>query len=236
MPSFSKLGFYDGPLALPAEIEGSGSIQVDPITTTQILTRKYAQLKTVYQPPVIGSSSFNDTIFSQAFFVSEHVDDIRGGLVFFHRIFCTVPPPRTESRLISFTYPGRSQAYFSNGKAIGWNAYGAAAPKTRLVSATVLFTYALQLNIVTDPSTIFAGISQPSSITFNGKLVDYTGDVYTPSGTVYLPGNRAQAGWLIAGTIPTASATPWIISIEQKRFMGPVWEQAIVQLTSGLAF
>ena len=240
MATLTKGVFYDGPLTFPVEVEGSGEIQVDPITTTQVLTRKYAQLRATYQPPIIGFAPFNDLQFPNAYFVSENVEKIEGALVFFKRTFCTIPPPRTEQRLISFTYPGASKFNSSatSGQPIGWNQYGTAYPKTRLVNASVLYLYALQTGINVDPGQLFLPI-QPSSITYQGKLVDFVGSVYAPTGNRFLPSNKVESGWAFQGTtnpVSYAAVIPWIISVEQRRFMGPVWEQAVVQFTNGLQF
>jgi len=69
--------------------------------------------------------------------------------------------------------------------------------------------------------------------------VDYYGDVYVSAGTISTGSNRTQTLFVYQGTTtpPLASTViPWIVDVEQRRFMGPIWEQAVVQFTNGLAF
>ena len=235
--------FYDGPLTLPTEVEGSGAIALDSITQAQVLTRKYVQLQSLYVPPIPNSSSYPDKIFPGLWFVSEKIDKIENGLTCFTRIFCSVPMPRVERRLISFTYPGRSAAYTSrsSGGYIGWNQYGGGAPKTRLEPVQVQYTYVLVVSPILDPYNVFPNPPQPSAITYNGKLVDFVGDVYAPSGPSYQSGNRVEQSWAYQGTTSPSggqigSVVPWVIAVDQRRYMGPIWEQAVTQFPNGLLY
>ena len=239
MTQLSTGVFYDGNIAAPIEIEGSGEIQVDPITTGQVLTRKYAVLRTNYQPPTPGFQPFVDGRLNSAYFVDEKVQKIEGSATFFNRRYATIPPNRTETRLVSFTYPGVSGFIGSAAFPSGWSPYAGGYPKTKLVQATVLYTYAIQKTILTDPGPIFTPTVALSNITYQGKIVDYYGSVYVSAGVQSLPGNKAQTVFVYQGaTTPVTAATviPWVISVEQRRFLGPIWEQAVVQFTNGLAF
>lgn len=235
--------FYDGNLGSPQEVEGSGQIHVDQVTTTTVITRKYAVWTKNYIAPIPGFISFVDPQYPAAYFVDEKIERITNGVTFFTRVFCNLPPGRIEQRLISFTYPGLSGFSPSalSGQPIAWSPYGKAPPKTRLVSAQVVFSYAAVPNNTVDPTGLFPNFAnvQPSSITYNGKLVDFTGDVYVRSGTAYLGGNKAESQWVIQGTTSPASystVVPWIVSAGLRRYMGPIWELEVVQFLAGLPY
>ena len=100
--------FYDGNLGSPQEVEGSGQIHVDQVTTTTVITRKYAVWTKNYIAPIPGFISFVDPQYPAAYFVDEKIERITNGVTFFTRVFCNLPPGRIEQRLISFTYPGLS--------------------------------------------------------------------------------------------------------------------------------
>lgn len=236
--------FYDGNLTVPTEVEGSGIPYVDPVTTALIIPRKYCQLAAFYTPPVPGFQPFNDPRYTTAIFISEKATARRGGLVFFDRIFATIPPNRIEQRLIPFTLPGQSAVRMGAGGAIGWDPYGVASPKTRRASAQVQYQYAYTpQGIETDPINIFGGIAelQLSQITFEGKVVDFVGEVWAPGGTRYLSKNQTEPQFVYQGTTTPANllafeGQPWLEAIEIKRWMGQIWECAKVFIPPGGVF
>lgn len=239
-----SIPFYDGNLTAPTEIEGSGVVEVDPVTTARIIKRKYCQLMANYQPPAPGFQPFTDLQYTTAIFISEKATTNRNGLTYFERVFATIPPNRTERRLIPFTLPGQSAVRMGLGGAIGWDPYGVAGPRTRRAAAQVQYQYAFTPSgISTDPLSIFGTVAnlQLSQITFQGKVVDFVGDVWAPAGTSYLSANRTSPLYVYQGSttppnISAFSGTPWLESIEIKRWMGQIWECALVLIPPGGVF
>lgn len=239
-----SIPFYDGNLTVPTEIEGSGAVDVDPVTSALIIKRKYCQLMANYQPPIPGFATYKDLQFTTAIFISEKVVANRNGLTYFDRVFATIPPNRSERRLIPFTLPGQSAVRMGAGGAIGWDPYGVAAPKTRRVAAVVSFQYAYTPDgILADPINVFGGVPQLqlSQITYKGKVVDFVGDVFVPAGTNYLSNNRTAPAYVYEGSttppnISAFSGVSWLESIEIKRWMGQIWECALVSVPPGGVF
>jgi hypothetical protein len=217
-------GFFD----TPREVEGSPWFSVDEVTLSFTIKRKYAQRTATYQPTTIN---FPDPVFPLAIFISENTADIQGPIMWFERIFSTVPNPRVESREIPFTRPGQSAAILSGltNLPVGWNQYGTCQPNPRLRIATVNFTY----NI----GPTFNAPAQ-SQITYNGSPVDYFGPVLVPGPYVVVANNLPVGGkliveqrWISAGnTSPAVLGFTWIQDINISRWKGPIWQMEVISI------
>jgi hypothetical protein len=237
--------FYDGPITAPVEIEGSGVQDIDEVTTATTIKRKFAVLKPFYRPANPATQVITDFYNPAAYLIKETVRDIRGGLVFYDRIFSTVPPNRIDERLVSFTLPGQCAPIVSNGYVSGWDKYGGGAPTTRRVLAQVQYYYEYNVDgISQDPANLFPQLSNPnilSAITYNGKVVDFVGQVFAKTGTQSLPGNKVQPlytpqGYTVPPNLQAYLNQQWLDSVELKRWKGQIWELAMVYIPAGQVF
>jgi len=222
------LTVIDGNFANAVEIEGSPTFAIDEVTYARIITRRFAVLKSAYLPLPQGTK---DPQIKNAVLVSEATDSVEGPIMKFHRIYAEVPGLRTERRIVAFTLPGMSAAQVSNvsGQAIGWDKYGAGAPMTKLLSATVTFSYQVGApTTVCNVSKITYGLQG----VYNGvqiyKEVDFAGSVYVFKGMVTvlgMSGPVTEPRWVFDGvTNPPQIPNPWLVSTNIRRWMGPIWE------------
>lgn len=233
-----------GDYSVPFETEGSPAISVDEITSAKIITRSFVVKRANYVPVLQTPGQLvQDYQFPTAYLVSESPTAERGSFLWFQRIYAQVPLARTEPRLIPFTRPGVAAAQIStiSGKAIGWNQYGASAPNTRQVQASVAYTYALNAtftvpnltrivigpNVTANPP-VFPALSQ--------MPVDFCGPIYTYTGNVqvgYLGNLISEPRWTqTATTNPPTCPAPWIQEVNVTRWRGPIWQMEVVSVTN----
>jgi hypothetical protein len=212
----------DGNFTTPREIEGSPTISLDEITYSMIITRRYAVLKTAYVPL---PQKTPDVLYKSAILVTENTDAVEGPMMKFHRIFAEVPPIRFERRQISFTVPGVPAVYYSSitGLPIGWNKYGTSAPISRLLMASVYFSYTIDTPLTVPPLT---------KITYQGQEVDFAGPVYVPVGDVPIAGNKTEPRFEFQGfTNPALCPGIWTVAAPSRRWRGPIWETELIVIT-----
>lgn len=219
----------DGDFTFPVEVEGSPLITTDAITKSKIITRSYAVLNSTYVPL---SQGFPDVIYNNAYLEHEQPSSIQGPILFFQRVFTEIPSPRTETRTVSFTMPGASQAQISfiTGSAIAWNQYGAASPGTYAVRATVQIFYNTSPNFPTAPITV---------IRYNGRPVDFIGSVFTYSGnkTTQLSPTQSvvEPKWDFQGsTNPNILPIDWILEVNVSRWRGIIYQYEVVTVRTAL--
>jgi len=217
----------DGNFTYPREIEGSPSLSTDPITGSLLITRRYVILKANYKPI---EPAAKDPVFKDAYLINETADQVVGVLQFFSRNYAQLPATRVEPRRVAFTLPGRSAVQLSEitGKPVGWNPYGAAAPYTRDVNATVTISYVINPTVV---------VEQLTKIVFNGSPVDYVGQVYTFVGNVEVPRPGGvvitEPRYRYAGlTQPFVISGNWIAEVSLQRWLGPIWEKQVVSVNT----
>lgn len=224
----------DGNFSFPVEIEGSPEISVDEITGARTIKRHYAVLKSQYNPLAYSSP---DPKFAFAYLGPENPVRALGPILFFDRTYYEVPQSRTEPREISFPLPGRSAVALSkiSGGAIGWNPYGAIAPTTKYMLATVVFQYAAIKSLAQNPASLFS-IPDVSALKFNGATVDYSGQVWASIGNVTIPqGAKAapivEPRFSLQGVVGGfTSGGNWIVSRALSRYKGPVWQLEVVTI------
>lgn len=217
----------DGNFTFPREIEGSPSISTDPITGSLLITRRYVILKANYKPVAAGAK---DPVFKDAYLINETADQVVGVLQFFSRNYAQLPATRTEPRRIAFTLPGKSAVQTSEltGRPVGWNPYGAAAPYTRDVNATVTISYELNPTVVVENIT---------KIIYKGAPVDFVGSVYEFVGNVEVPRPGGvvitEPRFRYAGiTFPNVISGIWIAEVSLQRWLGPIWEKQVVSVNT----
>lgn len=221
---------FDGDFTFPVEVEGSPLITTDAITKSKIITRTYAVLNSTYVPLSQGTL---DLVYRDAYLEHEQPSSIQGPILFFQRVFTQLPLSRTESRTVSFTMPGASQAQFSGltGNAIAWNQYAAASPGTYSVRATVQIFYSTSENFPTAPITV---------IRYNGRPVDFIGQVFTYAGnkTTQLSPTQSvlEPRWDFVGfTNPNILPIDWVLEVNVSRWRGIIYQYEVVTVrTSSL--
>lgn len=219
---------YDGDFDHPIEIEGGPLISTDDVTGSIYITRKYAVKNVAYVPSAMG---LPDRTFPKSYLVQETPDNIQGPILFFSRLFAQLPVTRTEPRMISFTYLGKSKEDRSKvtGRAIGWNQYGGGAPATRNVQASVAYSYAI------DP----ASFNKPliTKNTFNGVPVDFMGFVYAYKGNDKVSDELTEPFWeLIGSTFYALPPAIWIQEVNVTRWRGSIWQMEVVSVNPNPSF
>jgi hypothetical protein len=206
----------------PVEVQGSPQISTDEVTQAKMVNRSYAVVTANYKPLAQGQQDYQ---FSDCWLVNETPETVMGGVTFFRRLYAQLPATRNERRLIAFTMPGQSRVYYNtaNPRAIiNWDQYGAAAPFTRLISASVQFNYhlwPLPQNAVPQVTKVIY-----SGQTGSGAEVDWQGAKYIQNGT----------GWIQDGatSLINGSLAAWIYSVNDRRLIGPIWETEIVTVNA----
>lgn len=219
---------FDGNFSYPREVEGSPRISVDEITHSRQIVRRYAQLTSNFTPLSAGS---RDNVYQNAVLISESMDGIQGPLCFFTRTFNEIPGPRTEARMVSFTLPGVSRAFYVPGQALpaSFDKYGYAAPSTRLILGSVAYSYSVN-SFQAPPVT---------QILYHGNPVDFVGEVYIPAGTrsgAQSGNNNSNTQWKLDGvTDPPSMPVNFILSVNVTRWRGPIFQMEVVSTSpSGL--
>lgn len=213
----------DGDFTNPVEIQGSPSFALDEVTYARVITRRFAVQRNYYSPLPQATP---DPTYKTALLVTEATDQIEGGIMFFRRVFAEMPATRTERRPLAFVIPGRSQVFYSSKTAlpINWDKYGLAAPLNRLLLATSTFTYSLFAPTL---------VTNLTKIVYQGQEVDYAGPVYVPVGDVPIGGNQTEPRWQFQGmTNPQIAPTFWIVAVNARRWMGPIWETETVTVST----
>lgn len=201
--------FLDGDFSYPREIEGSGTRVFSQFNTNDfIVTRLYVQAKNAYVPLAISTADYQ---YKNAYLVEESESKRDAAFVWFRRIYATVPTSRVESRETLFTFPGSAGLKLGNGKVIGWSKYGAASPVSVYRAATVTITYSLGQ----------PGTQNPTTISYNGQPVDFTGVVYTDDGKTVL-----------GTTSPISSPSHFVLSDVARRWRGNIWEKETVSISA----
>lgn len=213
---------FDGDFDFPIAIEGGPLTSVDEVTKAQIITRFFVVKKSKYVPLTQGTV---DPTIRDAYLITETPNSASGPLLFFQRVYSTLPPARTEPRTISFSLLGKSSVDRSavTGAAIGWNQYGEAAPNTRDVNATVEISYAI------DPNTFVRPPITKNS--YNGNPVDFRGFVYKYVGNVVVSPELTEPRWTLAGsTFFALYPALWIQEVNVSRWRGPIWQMEVVKV------
>lgn len=215
----------DGDFSFPVEVEGSPLISTDEITQAKIITRKYAVLTSSYSPLVQGTV---DPVFLDCYLINETPAGIQGPIFFFNRNYAQIPDTRIESRIVTFTEPGRTDIQLSHitPTTIGWNQYGRSAPYTSPHVAEVTYTYSL------NP---FAVVPDLTAILYDGAPVDFAGSVYTYVGntTTMVDGLPVtEPTWeFVDDTVPSVSPSTWVVETNFRRWRGPIFETEVVEVT-----
>lgn len=226
---------YNGTFTTAQEVEPSPIVSTDEITRALLVVRTYAVGVSNYTPQAQGTP---DPKYGSTYLINETDAGIQGPVKFFNRNYAQVPSARTEVRMIPFTMPGKAAVVISDLSSlpIGWNPYGAAAPFTQQLLADVDFSYAY----VTPGSNPRGAFTIPAltELVFDGRVVDYTGDVYESVGqaTVVQGGGlpdvieeRFQYVGTVSGWSPGGD---WTVSVEIRRWRGPIWEMEVVTVPS----
>lgn len=214
----------------PIQINGSPVISTDEVTGSMSITRFYAVARDSYVPLLSGAP---DPVYTDAYLVNENTDSVQGPIRFFSRNYQQLPDTRQEPLRVVFTIPGRSKETRSqwNNSVIGWDKYGAAAPYTRDVDATVTISYEL------NPPAV--AINPVSVITFNGAPVDFIGSVYENVGAEVIVrpnGNLSEPRFdYLGNTFPLTLPLIWTMENTIERWRGPIWERRVVTVNTILA-
>lgn len=190
----------------PVEIEGSGVRVFEPFDNISFsVTRNFVQLRNAYQPMALTTADYQ---YRNAFLVDERENQRAAGLVWFTRVFATLPPTRFEKELTAYSFPGESQ-FLSTLNADGsvtrsWNPYGRKRPGTVYRNATVTISYSI------GPVTT----ELPTQILFAGSPVDFVGSVMTSDGQQ-----------LLGYTVPSFAPNTYIVSDTCERWKGNLWER-----------
>lgn len=222
---------YDGDFTAAQEVQPSPIVSTDEVTRALLVTRTYAVGVSNYTPLAQGTA---DPQYGSTYLINETDVGIQGPVKFFNRNFAQVPATWTEPRTISFTMPGKSGIVTSDISSlpIGWNPYLTAAPFTQPMIANVTHSYAY-VAPGSNPRTGFT-IPAETQLEYDGRVVDYTGTVYESIGqaTVSQGGGlpdvieeRFQYVGVVTGW---AEGQDWTVSVEIRRWRGPIWEMEVV--------
>lgn len=228
---------YDGTFTAAQEVEPSPIVSTDEVTRALLIDRSYAVGVTNYSPLPQGTT---DPQYGNAYLINETNGSIQGPIKFFTRHFAQIPPSRTETRSVSWTVPGKSAVITSDisGLPIGWNPYGAAAPYTLAVLADVAYSYAY-VTPGSNPRNVFA---EPTltALLYDGQPVDFTGSVYESIGQATVPQGGGlpdiiEERYAFAGNVSGWSKpSPWVLSVEIRRWRGPIWEMEVVTVPNSV--
>lgn len=203
--------YYDRNFAVAMEVQGSGQRSFSDVNTRDfLLVRIYVQLASAYKPLPISTP---DAIYKDAYLVEESEERRDGGLVYFRRLYATVPSSRSERQEMVFVFPGQSAIVSSvvNGARVSrWDRYGAKRPASTYREALVQISYSLGA-----PST-----SLPTQITFDDQPVDFVGSVYSEDGSEFL-----------GHTSPLIAPSTFIVSDVARRWRGNIWERTRISVS-----
>lgn len=222
---------YDGNFSTAQEVHPSPVISTDEITRSRLWFRTMAVGVSSYVAQAQGTA---DPYISGGYLINESDAGIVGPVKFYQRNYAEVPGTRMEVRMIPFTMPGKSAVVTSDISSlpIGWNPYGVAAPFTQQMLADVDYSYVF-VPTGTNPRSLFT-IPDLTQLTFDDRVVDYTGDVYESIGqaTVVQGGGLPdiiEERYAYAGTVTGWSeGQDWVVSVDIRRWRGPIWEMEVV--------
>lgn len=203
--------YYDGNFSSARELEGSGIREFSEFNTADfILTRFFAQDAATYKPLPLSAK---DAVYKNAFMVKEFETRRSGGLVYYTRIFATVPSSRSERQEVAFTFPGKSSLVTTtvNGEPVRrWDRYGRARPSTVFREALVQYSYSIGA-----PTT-----GLPTQISYDGQPVDFVGRVYSEDGSDYL-----------GSTSPLTEPGTFVMSDVARIWRGDIWERTRISVS-----
>lgn len=202
-------GYLNGNFNGPRQISGSGVRVYSEFNNSDFtVTRNYVQLASAFTPLAKNTP---DSVFKTAYLIEENQTAVWGDLVWFTRVYASLPIQRTSSREVSFTRVGRSGAYFSKKGVLLWGKYANGEPSTVIAQGTVLVRYYL-----TKPT-----VGTPTQVTFQGQVVDY-------AGVVYRVDEDGTAGAFLGATSPSNPPSSYLISDVARPWRGAMWERETV--------
>lgn len=209
--------YYDGDFSNPREVDGSGVREFSEHNTEDfILTRVLVQSASEYKAMPISTT---DSVYKKAYLVKEFETRRIGGLVYFTRVFATIPSSRSERQEMVFVFPGQSAVISTvvNGALVRrWDRHGRKRPSSVYREALVSISYSLGAPVT----------GLPTQITFEGQPVDFVGTVYSEDGLEFL-----------GSTSPLIAPSTFIVSDVARRWRGDIWERTriTVSRTGGAA-